>query len=489
MSQFNKSTKKSRETISYEGGTVYTKTLENEWVNTLFSYMLNRRNNKFYEDMEDVESRFIYLTEDMIYKYGEQFVGKAAIFARNELGLRSISEVVSAMLNKYPWIGDCNEFSKREFYRKYFRRPDGIGEVFSKIDELGDKRSHALIRGCADYLSNLDAYTLGKYKLNNHKYNMHDIINITHAKSDVIDKFQKGNLEIPETWEIKISTAKTKDEKEQMWLNLVKEGKLGYLALIRNLRNIINCYGVTEDFINTYIVPQIENRNAIKKSLVYPYQIYIAYKSINHQTPLSLVQALSNAFNMSIGNMPKLDGESLIILDVSESMRSSYSGGKLSILETCAVYAAALCLSDNNFNFIKFATDAIKFDEYNKYNVFDVIDEMCENDDCGYGTDILRAFDLIDKHYDRIILFSDMQIMLPSYCDKNHSAKSKLKEVWDKYGKCKLYTFDLGNYATQITNNDDDIKYITVLNDKIFDVINLVESDKSLIDIIKNYNI
>ena len=50
------------------------------------------------------------------------------------------------------------------------------------------------VRGCGDYLSNIDAYTLGKYKLNSREYNMFDLINITHATSGAINDYIESKL-------------------------------------------------------------------------------------------------------------------------------------------------------------------------------------------------------------------------------------------------------------------------------------------------------
>ena len=171
MSKFN-ATKSSNRTTTYEGGLAYRKDVDNEWINFLFASLMQ---DGYYESSQTQQKRYVELTREMIEKRGANFVAKAAHFARNELGMRSISELTAAILNSYQFEG------KRDFYRKYFRRPDGVAEVFGAIDMLGDKRSHALVRGAGDYLSTLDDYQIGKYRMNDKTYNMYDLINITHA--------------------------------------------------------------------------------------------------------------------------------------------------------------------------------------------------------------------------------------------------------------------------------------------------------------------
>ena len=488
MGQFNKKVQSSRKTTTYEGGEAYTKTLEDEWTNMLFSFMLQSGNHGYYRTVDEAQQRYIELTEQMIEKRGAFFIGKAAVFSRNVLGMRTISELTAAMLNKYQFQ------TKRQFYANYFRRPDGVGEVFAAIDSLGDKRSHALVRGVADYLSSLNAYQVGKYPMRNHAYTMHDIINICHPKSEVIDLYQKGQLPAPDTWESAIHS-KHGEERENEWKRLVEEKLLGYMALVRNLRAILNCSFVTIPWIKEHLVPQITNEAAIKKSLIFPYQIYTAYKMLRNALPFEVEGALVRAFEISIQNMPEMPGKSLVVLDVSGSMDAPLSkNNALSIKEACAVYAAVMYSSDKfNCDFIKFGNHATYFKNTAKnINIFSLIKRMADNDGMGYGTEIASVFHTIDKHYDRIFLFSDMQVMdmAPGswYFDDPTPAHTLFDNYKETYGDSKIYSFDLGNYRTQVVSDRSDLVYITALNDTVFKIIEMMEDPKkSLIDIVNTY--
>ena len=492
MSKFNVNVvdKRKNSTQSYEDGRVYSKSLENSWTNMLFSSILQPQ---FYETSEVQQNRFIELTNSMIEKHGCELIGKAAIFSRNELGMRSISELLAAILNGYNWE------QKRNFYSKYFRRPDGVGEVFAAIDSIGGKRSHAFIRGCSDYLSSLSDYQLAKYPLRNHKYNMHDLINLTHANSETINKFQRGELASPETWEVLVSSASCSEDREKAWKYLVEEKKLGYLALLRNLRNICSCSFASRDWITKYLIPQIEDNQAIRHSLVWPIQIYTAWKVLNEESfPISVEYALSNAFLQSTKNIPELSGNTLIVLDVSGSMENSFSkNGALTIKEVCAVYASAFlnCDFKDNVEFIKFGEYATYFDKsrFQDCNVFAEIKNLSDNDRCGYSTRLAPVFDTINKHYDRILLFSDMQVMdstdyrLATY-RPSMTADQMFKEYCEEFGRSHIYSFDLGNYSTQVTSSDSDISYVTALNDIVFKLIAIQESGRSLLDVIRDYS-
>lgn len=474
MSRFNEKVKPER-SVSFEGGKNYKKDVLEDWMNNIFS---NKLDDKFYESSTVQMENFIKLTEEVLNEYGPVFVAKCAMFSRNELGLRSVSQLVAAMLN-----GQSFE-RKRDFYKSFCHRPDDMSEIFAAVDMLGGKRSHSMIRGFADYMSGISEYNLMKYQMKGKRYNMYDLINIIHPKSDVVDNYMNGKLEAADTWEVNISTGK------DSWKNMVEGQRLGYLALIRNLNNIL-AEDVDDEWIKRNLVDQLINEVSIKKSLVFPYQIYTAYRNLKVQT-FAVITALDTAFRIACGNMPKLEGNSVIMLDVSGSMEDRYGNkSNLTIKEVGACYAAALYIN-GNCDFVKFGNRAKPVTFKKACGPFQVIREMCENDDCGYGTDIAPAFGLIsDKKYDRIFIVSDMQVMKRSrgwyqetcgidsyngYCANN--------------GRTILYSFDLGDYSNQIANpNNPDVHLMTALNDNVFKMLEYVENGGKLYDYINdNYH-
>ena len=476
MSKFNEN--KSKNMIeNYEHGNSYKKNPLENWMNNIFS---NKLDDKFYESSTMQIENFIKLTEEVLNEYGPTFVAKCAMFSRNELGLRSVAQLVAAMLN-----GQSFE-RKRDFYKAFCHRPDDMSEIFAAVDMLGGKRSHAMIRGFADYMSGLSEYSVMKYQMKGKRYNMYDLINIIHPKNGngVIDDYMNGKLEAADTWEVNISTG------QDNWKNMVEGNRLGYLALIRNLNNILD-EDVDDEWIKRNLVDQLINEVSIKKSLVFPYQIYTAYRNLKVQN-FAVITALDTAFRIACGNMPKLEGNSVIMLDVSGSMDDRYGDkSSLTIKEVGACYAAALYIN-GNCDFIKFGNRAKSATFKKACGPFQFIREMCDNDNCGYGTDIAPAFGLInDKKYDRIFVVSDMQVMetqrswwqdtcgidsYNAYCHVN--------------GRTAMYSFDLGNYHNQLANpNNPDVHLMTALNDNVFKMLEYVEDGGKLYDYInENYH-
>lgn len=479
MSKFNKKDTPTT-TSSYEGGKVYEKSVEDSWFNFIFSSYLEPT---YYESDEVQKKRFQELTDKMIKEHGADLVAKAAVFSRDKLGMRSISQLTAAILNAEKFD------NKRAFFRNICKRPDDMAEIFAAIDAINGKRSHAAVRGFADYLQTLGQYHLAKYKMKGHEYNMADIINICHPKpTPAIQAFKDDTLIPPDTWETSISATHGDEKKKaQEWQRLVEEGKLGYLALLRNLRNILETspsYG----WIRQYLFPAISNRNAIVNAKIFPYQIYSAYKALGNEYANIITAALEEAFMYACSDVDPMAGKTCIMLDVSGSMNSPISmRSKITIRECGAVYAAMYILMGNDIDFIKFGTKAEKVDIPTWMNPFALIKYLQDNDNLGYGTQVDAAFRCANEKYDRILLISDQQCMdhRNSWEWFGESGIEDYKQYCRKYGNTHIYSFDLGNYNTQVGNpNNPYVHLCTTLSDKVFELMPFIEDSGNLIDYI-----
>lgn len=461
MSKFNKFNKSNEKktAVTYEGGEAYEKPALHQWLNIMFGSLLS---GGFYEDADTQVARLGELTKRVLKQEGPVFVSNAIAFARNKMGIRSASSYALAHLN-------CVQFeNKADYIRRCLRRPDDVAELFAAIDSLGQKRSHGTVNACRDYLEDLGDYSLSKYKMGGKNYNMYDLVNITHANSPAIDKLKNGELEPADTWETAISNA---SDKGQEWERLVRERKLGYLALIRNLRNI---YNDSSRIDTRLLAEQIEDKEAIRSSCVFPYQIYTAYQAIRHEADDTVVEALQNAFVTACENVPELPGKTLLVLDVSASMLCPISErSEVSILEASACYCAAVAMKSRDVTIVKFGTRASCF-QFNKENpIFWEIDRLCLNDNCGHSTNFSAVSSLgIPRHgFNRMFLFSDEQVMRQEYrIDRPNN------RYWALELASYVYSFNLGSYSNGILDmTDPNVFLLTGLSDKIFEMIPFFE--------------
>ena len=101
----------------------------------------------------------------------------------------------------------------------------------------------------------------------------------------------------------------------------------------------------------------------------------------------------------------------------------------------------------------------------------------------------MKTLGFDSNNYERIFIISDMQVM-----DNRHNwgywfTGDNSAYVYYKYfGNKVCYSFDLGNYHTQILSPHDHIRYVTSLNDQVFKFIGLLESGINLVDYINKFN-
>jgi len=297
----------------------------------------------FYEDGQRIADRI---------KKGVQAVSVSEIlglikFARNELGLRSVSAYLASLLVQKLNVPEYNNTRRAlvtEAFMAAVRRPDDLTEIVALYwrdnrDAKGNRKqlTNAMRHACHAVFAKLSDYQLAKYSKRG-AVRLRDVLRMSHYHPPVnrlalFKSLNDDTIKVPDTWEVAISA--TQDKKAE-WTRLLVEGKLGPLALLRNLRNLVNA-GVEIKLI-AKALDLIDD-----KGLVFPYQYYSAYREADSR----LAPHIDAAMLRSLQQAPKLPGTTLWVVDISGSMRSCMSGrSKMNRMEAaCSLTAigAELC--------------------------------------------------------------------------------------------------------------------------------------------------
>ena len=152
------------------------------------------------------------------------------------------------------------------------------------------------------------------------------------------------------TWEDALSLAGPAVSKREVWTALVP--LLGYLALLRNLRNLDEA-GVPDD-VAARAAARLADPEQVRRSRVFPFRFLAAYQAV---PSLRWGHALEQALNASLASVPRLPGRTLILVDRSGSMfdRPSPKSG-LNRADTAAVFGAALALRAERADLVEFGT-------------------------------------------------------------------------------------------------------------------------------------
>lgn len=464
MSRFNQTSTIVTENLA--GGQAYKQTPELELISILLTSFANEQ---FYKSSSDTFETL----KNLVKICDKKFVAKAAIYARTQFGMRSITHVVASELAKYI----SGETWSKEFYTAIVYRPDDMMEILSYHKSNNGKIPNSIKKGFAKAFDKFDKYSLAKYRADGKAFKLVDVVNLVHPiatekNKEVIEALIKGELKSFDTWETELTkagqTATNDDEKAEFkknaWIKLITEKKIGYFALLRNLRNIIE---QAPEIINEAI-ELLTNENLIKKSLVLPFRFITAFQEIQKLQDGKIVRyvlmALNKAVDISINNVPKFDGETLVVCDVSGSMTDNPKTPLIASL-----FSAALVKS-NNADFMVFAESA-KYVNLNPMDSTITISNQIQFS--GGGTNFRSIFQTANKKYDRVILLSDMQGWI-----SRETPKKEFNDYKNKFGANPfVYSFDLNGYGTmQIPENN--VFCIAGFSEKVFDIIKLSETDK-----------
>lgn len=468
MSKFNL-TKAFKKTINRAGGRAFKKSPKLELVSILLTSFVQ---GQFYRSANEQMAT----VRRLIKKVDPLFAAKAAVFARNEYGMRSISHVLAAELATRL---SGTEWGK-DFYEAIVRRPDDMTEILSYFRTQGNVLpTNAMKKGFAKAFDKFDAYQLAKYRSENKAVKLIDIVNLcspkpTKVNAKALELLVKGQLRSTETWEAKLTQAgkasNRVDAKSQAWESLIREGRIGYFALLRNLRNIIEQAPHVLDEALALLVDE----KRIKKSLVFPFRYLTAYKMLetNDATGRKVRKALDKAINISCNNVPNLEN-TLVVIDNSGSMGCSVAGSNhLKCNEAGAIFGMILA-KKSNADVMEFATSAryIPYDLDQSVMRFGA--KFAQKNKVGHGTNFHSIFQKAHKAYDRIVIFSDMQGWIGNYTPK------KAFESYCKRYSCDpfVYSFDLRGHGT-LQFPENKVACVAGFSDKVFDMMKVCETDK-----------
>jgi 60 kDa SS-A/Ro ribonucleoprotein len=482
MARFN-SPSVGTKTVNQAGGVAYQQKPELELASLLLTSFVK---NEAYR----TDAQMLARLKQLIVDCDKKFVAQAAVYARNEYGMRSVSHVVASELAKYTGGVDW----AKDFYAAVVRRPDDITEILAYHAANNGKVPNGMKKGLAASFGKFDGYSLAKYRGEGHAFKLVDAANLLHPKpsernADALRQLMRGELKSVDTWETKLSAAgqggASEDEKienkREVWVDLITSEKIGYFALLRNLRNIIE---QAPDMIGAACRLLTDDR-LIKKSLVLPFRYLTAYDELAKLGGNSAVRdvliALNRAVDISLGNLPDFGGKSLVVLDVSGSM--SQTATNPSPAKIGALFAAVLAKA-TNADIMVFAEGA----QYHSYNPMDSTMTIANSLRFGGGgTNFAAIFQRATAKYDRVFLLSDMQGWM---VQPGAYGTSSPVPNYNQYCKTTgadpyIYSFDLtGGGTTQFPT--DKVFCVAGYSDKILELLPKLEKDRNaLVNTIK----
>lgn len=446
-------------TVNLAGGRAFTQTAKLELVSVLLTTFLE---DEFYRSEQQTIARI----RELIVKVGDpRFVAQAALYARHTYGMRSVSHLVAGELAKSVKGASWS----KHFYAQVVRRPDDVLETLGYyLAVYGRPVPNSLKKGLGAALARFDEYQLGKYKREHSAFKLVDAVNLLRPPATpALTQLVRGELAPAATWETQLTQAGAAETpalaaaaKAEAWAALVREHQLGYLALLRNVRNILtHAPEVVEE-----LCAQLASETAVRKSLVFPFQFLSAVAVLqqgNLPGASRVMEALNAAIDHSLANVPQFGGHTLVALDSSGSM-----AGRPQAIGS--LFAATL-VKATGADLMLFSDDA----RYISLNRRDTTLTAAQGIPfVSGGTNFNAIFQRANRAYDRIVILSDMQGWMGDGAPVRAFADYKMRHAVTP----RIFSFDLKGYGT-LQFPQERVYCLAGWSDRVFEVMQKLDRD------------
>lgn len=532
------------DTLTHEGGPGFTRASVKDEL-----FVLGMANfvgeETFYETAKSRDDRFVRLIHEAT-RQDPTWTRKFIVWLRGSANMRS-APIVAAV--EYVRAGGPNG---RQLVRDVLQRPDEPAEMLGYIAHTGGKVRHPskpIKRGIADSLGRL--YTernVLRYDGVGTEIRFGDVVDIVHPRAaDVLKDVDLATFEgdigyrvakqaalyehlldrrhgrpnpIPsmlKTLRLDETLRGVPSEHRRAYLGQAVEAgwdwkriggwapggmdaeaweaaipNMGLMALVRNLRNFDDA-GISQA-AKMEVTRRLMVEDEVRRSRQFPLRFLTAWKAVNS---IHWGMGLEAALNHSLVNVPNLPGRTLILVDISPSMRdhviSRRTDGKADRTiqpwrwEAAGVFGAALAQRAEHSDVVLFDFNVVARAKMAKGDSILRFVEQCgewANKSC--GTDILAALSTSYDGHDRVVILTDEQNGYPQvtsgptqqyyhnhlgrYIDYRRTGWSQVEHI-----KVPVFTFNLGGYSKGVTPNERNWTTLGGLSDACFGLIPIVE--------------
>jgi TROVE domain-containing protein len=344
--------------------------------------------SQFYEDGIEIAGRIA----ELVPKVEAEKVAALAIEAREQMKLRHTPLLLVREMARHK----THRVLVSETLARIIQRADDLAEFVAIYWKDGRvPLSGQVKKGLAAAFPKFDEYQLAKYDRGG-PIKLRDVLFLCHpkprddAQATVWKKLIWGRLAAPDTWEVALSSGA---DHRAAWERLLREQKLGALALLRNLRNMREA-GVDESLVLSAL-------GSISTARVLPFRFLAAAR----YTPL-WEEPLERAMLNCVAETEKLAGETIVLVDVSGSMTAPLSR-RSEMRRSDAAYGLAVLLREigETVRVYSFSDDLVAVPARRGFALRDAIDASQRHNNTQLG----KAVEILNREVmsGRLIVITD----------------------------------------------------------------------------------
>lgn len=245
-----------------------------------------------------------------------------------------------------------------------------------------------------------------------------------------------------------------------------------------NLNTFARQGAFEEPGVVEHVARLLRDRNEIRSARVLPYQLLAAYRNCSDNVPADVRDALQDAMEIAIDNVPAVSGKVYVCPDVSGSMRSPVTGHRrgattaVQCVDVAALVAAAIVSKNPTAEVLAFETDVVRVDLNPRDSVMTNAAKLAAVG--GGGTNCSAPVRLLNGRKakgDLIVFISDNE----SWVDAGLGRGTALMQEWSEFrhrnSEARLVCLDIQPYATTQAPERDDILNIGGFSDHVFEMI------------------
>ena len=457
-------------------------------------------------ELDSVAMDIIATAVDIIKSENPKDILSIANWLRNECNIRLTPQVLYVIASRFdetkPYI--------REYASKIIKRPDeiktclmlhrylfgkkclskpfdhGLGDVLFKVGEasllkydgntfprwkdimnwLSRRKNRPFREEIADYF--MDGKTTSKIPIMRDR----QLLN----KKSIFDKeARKLAMSSHANWEVLISQFGNKSE---IWEFLVENNLIGYMAMLRNIRNIVQS-GVSDEILSC-IYNKISSKDEVIESKQFPFRFLAAHRELevigNDRRINKILEAIEEATEVAVDNCPMLPGTSLVAIDTSGSMSSPLSkNSSINVIDAACMLGGIIAKRCSDAYVWQFDTRVAEVRFTKRTTIMGLMKNI---NNSGGSTNTHLVIEKMRKDGifpDRLIILSDMQAWDSS---GGWGSSGNCADEWDIYCKIKngkntwLHSINLNGYGdTPFLDPNDHLHLTSGFNESVLNSI------------------
>ena len=226
------------------------------------------------------------------------------------------------------------------------------------------------------------------------------------------------------------------------------------------------------------VAEKLRDKTAIARARVLPYQLLTAYQAASEQMPSEIREALQDAMETAVQNVPAIRGKVVVCPDVSGSMHSPATGyrgsatSRTRCIDIAALVSAAMLRTNPKARVIPFEKITVNVQLNPRDSIMTNAEKLAN---IGGGTACSAPLALLNREkadVDLVVIVSDNE----SWADRGQwGGKTSLMKEWDilkqRCPEAKLVCLDIQPYTTVQVQNRCDILNIGGFSDQVFTLI------------------